>query len=93
MVDMGAEIHEMSQQPEDVTQEVVNDYLDFEDFKANIGVAQDHDFDPTKRRFIKVYLDLALPPYNLLDHTSVTVKYYEYDDNSSIKKNGTSLEQ
>lgn len=49
-----------------------------------------HNFEFTKKRFIKVYPDLILLPCNLPYYTSVVVEYNEYDDISDIKRDETS---
>lgn len=90
MVDLGVEIHALTQQLKTTTEEAVNDYLDSKDFKADTRVTWAHDFESMKRRFKKFQPDLALPPYNLLDYTSVVVEYSEYDENSYIQKGETS---
>lgn len=80
MVDLGVKIHELSQQLETTTKEV-----DFEDFKFYTSVSWAYVFEYAKRKFNKVYPDLALPLYNLLDYNNVEIKYGEYNDSSDIE--------
>lgn len=39
IVDLGIEVHVLSQQLEYIVKEAINDYLDYKDFKDFIGVA------------------------------------------------------
>lgn len=64
----------------------MNAYLDSENFTTDIGVAQAHRFEFTKKKFSKVNHKLVLPVRHLLDFSRIVVKHGEFDDDSNIEE-------
>lgn len=67
MKDLNTEVYALTQTLEVGVEEAINYYLNLEDFKLDTRVAWANNFESTKKRFKKVYLDL-------LNYTSVAVE-------------------